>query len=740
MTALTNGRRLCAVAPAARADDDGCMEQRRVPTDRVTTAGSETPLGATPTSSGVNFAIRSQHATAVSLLLYSAADAEPSDVIALKDPTDGVWSVQVDGVGAGQLYGYRVDGPYDPANGLRFNSAKVLLDPYAKAITGKFRNTDNLLLAYDPDGGDAELAMDTRDSGPIVPKAIVVDDNAFDWQDDTAPNLDLAELIIYEVHTKGFTAHESSGVDAPGTYLGFVDKIPYLTELGINAVELLPVHEYYVDDFLHDRELTNYWGYNTIGFFAPESSYSTGREPGCQVDEFKTLVRELHKAGIKVILDVVFNHSGEGNEMGPTMSFRGIDNPNYYILTGPDDQPGRYYMNYSGCGNTLDFDSPTVISMVLDALRYWVQHMHVDGFRFDLASVLGRTGKSEDFATHAPFFQAVQADPVLADVVLIAEPWDTGTYQVGNFGQDWSEWNGRFRDTMRRFVKGDDGQLADLGRRVTGSADLYADDGRTAYNSINFITCHDGFTMYDLVSYNDKHNDANGESNRDGTDDNNSWNCGAEGDTDDEQVLALRRQLVKNHLCRLLFSAGTPMLLGGDEFLRTQGGNNNAYCQDNEISWFDWTLVERNRDILEFATRAIALTRRFKALQHRKYVLGTDNDAGLVDELTWFGPDGGAPDWSNPLAHTLCYRIDTEDALPGQRVSCLYFILNADSQNAWIMLPPLPDGYSWYRAIDTCLPPGQDFAAPDDEVLIDPGDHYLASARTAVILVGRRRE
>ena len=408
----------------------------------------------------------------------------------------------------------------------------------------------------------------------------------------------------------------------PGTYLGFIEKIPYLQSLGVNAVELLPVHEYYVDDFLLNRGLTNYWGYNSIGFFAPESSYGTRRAPGCQVDEFKTLVRELHKAGIKVILDVVFNHTGEGNEMGPTISLRGIDNPSYYILTGPQDQPGRYYPNFSGCGNTLDFDSPAVIRLVTDSLRYWVQHMHVDGFRFDLASVLGRTGQGDGFASNAPFFEALLQDPVLGGLILVAEPWDTGTYQVGNFPVDWSEWNGRFRDTLRRFTKGDEGQLPDLGHRLTGSADLYGDDGRSAYNSINFVTCHDGFTLHDLVAYDHKHNDANGEDNRDGSDDNNSWNCGAEGDTDDGQVLALRRQLAKNHFCQLLFACGTPMLLGGDEFLRTQGGNNNAYCQDNAIAWFDWSLAESNSDVVEFVTKAIAMTRRFPALQRRKFLVG----------------------------------------------------------------------------------------------------------------------
>ena len=710
-------------------------DQVRVSTARALTAGTDSPLGATPTATGVNFAIFSQHATDVYLLLYSTADGQPTDVIPLQGPTNGVWHIHVDGVEAGQLYGYRLGGPFDPAAGLRFNTAKVLLDPHAKAVTGKFRNTENLLLAYDPEPGAGELVVDDRDSGPIVPKAIVIDDNEFDWAGDAPPASRLEQLVIYEVHTKGFTAHQSSGVNQPGTYLGFIEKIPHLTALGVNAVELLPVHEYYVDDFLLQRNLTNYWGYNSIGFFAPESSYSTGQAPGCQVDEFKTLVRELHRAGIKVLLDVVFNHTGEGNEMGPTLSFRGIDNPSYYTLTGPPEQPRRYYMNFSGCGNTCDFDSSTVVALVLDSLRYWVQHMHVDGFRFDLASVLGRTGSGDGFASTAPFFDAVLADSVLKDAILIAEPWDIGTYQVGNFPVDWSEWNGRFRDTLRRFTKGDSGQLPDLGHRLTGSADLYGDDGRSAYNSINFVTCHDGFTLHDLVAYDHKHNEANGEDNRDGSDDNNSWNCGAEGDTDDAQVLALRKQLVKNHLCTLLFACGTPMLLGGDEFLRTQGGNNNAYCQDNAISWFDWSLAERNADVVAFAKQAIAMTRRFPALQRRKFLLGADLDADHIPDLSWFSPDGNAPNWSNSESRTLCYQLDTDDTLPGGAVISLFFILNADFENQWIVLPQLRGGYGWHRIIDTSLPSGQDFAEQYTEIAVDPADHYIANPRSTVVLI-----
>ena len=426
----------------------------------------------------------------------------------------------------------------------------------------------------------------------------------------------------------------------------------------------MPVHEHYVDDFLVGRGLTNYWGYNSIGFFAPESSYAGQTAGGAQVTEFKTLVRELHRAGLQVILDVVYNHTGEGNEMGPSMTFRGVDNPSYYSLTGPPEAPSRYYMNYTGCGNSLNFESPAVIRLVMDSLRYWVQAMHVDGFRFDLASVLGR-GADGSFRSTSGFFDAVAQDPVLSRAVLIAEPWDIGTYQLGNFPVDWSEWNGRFRDTVRRFAKSDSGQLAQLGWRMTGSADLYGSDGRSAYNSVNFVTCHDGFTLHDLVAYNSKHNEFNGENNQDGNNDNNSWNCGAEGDTGDPGILALRRQLIKNHACYLMFACGTPMMLGGDEFARTQRGNNNAYCQDNEISWFDWTQVSANADLVAFFRKAIAFTRRFPVLQNRKYLLGKDLDADGIPDLEWFAPDQGIPAWSDPNSRTLCYQLDAcEDQHP----------------------------------------------------------------------------
>jgi isoamylase len=708
-------------------------------TTKTIEKGRYFPLGATLTADGANFAVYSQHAAEVFLLLFDQPDGDPSDIIQLVNRDKFIWHALVKGVRAGQLYGYKVRGEYKPDWGLRFNEAKLLLDPYAKAVTGKFHNTGNLLLAYQAQPAGKDDLPDTRDNTTIVPKAIVVDD-AYDWQGVASPDLALEQLVIYEVHVKGFTAHPSSGVGFPGTYLGFIDKIPHLTRLGVNAVELLPIHEYYVDDFLIEKSLTNYWGYNSIGFFAPESSYSTHRAPGCQVSEFKTVVRELHKAGIKVLLDVVYNHTSEGNEMGPTLCFRGLDNLAYYNLTGPENAPRRYYMNFTGCGNDLDFSSPAVIRLVMDSLRYWVEVMHVDGFRFDLAAVLGRGEQDGYFRESAPFFDAISQDPVLNRAILIAEPWDIGTYQVGNFPVDWSEWNGKFRDTMRRFGKGNSGQLADLGWRLTGSADLYGDDGRSAFNSVNFMTCHDGFTLHDLVSYNTKHNEQNAENNRDGADDNNSWNCGVEGDTDDPAVLSLRKQLMKNYACYLLFASGTPMILGGDEFARSQHGNNNAYCQDNEISWFDWTMLPKNSEIFEFFRKVIAFTRRFPILQSRKSFLGENLDADGVPDLTWFAPNLGSPNWQDTEARTLCYQLDASEDGADMGVGRLFFVLNGDFKPQWVNLPPLDAGLHWHRAIDTSLLSGEDFADAGREILIDPPDHYIANPRSTVVLLAFQPE
>ncbi|MEW6087844.1 MAG: glycogen debranching protein GlgX [bacterium] len=686
-------------------------------TNKKLSGGKYYPLGATLQKDGVNFAIYSQHADDIFLLLFDDPAGEPADIIKIEHREKNVWHVFVHGLKKGQLYGFKIRGEFDPAKGMRFNENKLLIDPYSKALTGKFTNENNLLFGYDADSLDKDLSKDNRDNSHIVPKSIVMDEH-FDWQNDSRPDIPFDKLIIYEVHLKGFTAHSSSGVKHPGTYLGFIEKIPYLKGLGINVVEFLPLQEFYTEDFLIKKGLTNYWGYNTIGFFSPESSYSSKSYPGCQADEFKILVRELHKAGIEVIMDVVYNHTGEGNELGPTICFRGIDNLTYYCLKGKKEEPYRSYTNYSGCGNSLNLANQAVIELIMDSLRYWVNIMHVDGFRFDLATILGR--KDGLFQKTASFFDAISQDPVLNRVKLIAEPWDLETYQVGNFPPDWSEWNGKFRDTVRKFGRGDKGQVRDLSLRLTGSSDLYGDDGRSPYHSINFITCHDGFTVNDLVSYNHKHNELNFENNKDGLTENFSWNCGIEGETDDVNVVCLRKRLIKNYFCYLLFSLGTPMILGGDEFLRSQKGNNNAYCQDNEISWFNWELILKNKDIFDFCRKAILFRKKHIILQNRKFMEKLYD--GLI--IKWYGNDGREPVWGNHDARILCYILDG-----------IFFICNADSFLQYVKLPCCSANKRWHRVIDTSLPGSEDFLDGGKEILIKPDDYYLVNPRSIVVLI-----
>ncbi|MGV8122295.1 MAG: glycogen debranching protein GlgX [Candidatus Xenobiia bacterium LiM19] len=688
------------------------------------------PLGASIGRDGVNFAIYSKYAEEVSLLLFDSPDGEPVETIRLENRTKHIWHIFVNGLKAGQLYGYKIKGPYDPANGFRFNEHKLLIDPYAKAVSGKLINRDNLLLGYDANSPDKDLSFDERDSSAIVPKSVVIDDS-FDWEGDEPPKTLLERTIIYEAHIKGFTAHQSSKVKHPGTYLGFIEKIPYLKMLGITAVELLPVQEFHVDDFLVQKGLSNYWGYNTTGFFSPEWSYSTQSSPGCQVTEFKTLVKELHKAGIEVILDVVYNHTGEGNECGPTVSFRGVDNQTYYALAGAEEQPYRYYMNYSGCGNSINATNPQVIRLIADSLRYWVEEMHVDGFRFDLATVLGR--QVGGFSPYSTFFDVLSQDPVLNRVKLIAEPWDMETYQVGNFPVGWCEWNGRFRDTVRRFIKSDEGQMREFAERFMGSPDLYGEDGKTAYNSINFITCHDGFTLNDLVSYNEKHNEANLENNRDGSNENYSWNCGEEGDSDKEEVRNLRRQQARNFMCSLLLSLGTPMILSGDEILRTQEGNNNTYCQDNEQNWFDWDLVRENADFLKFIRELIKMTANYKALQISKYF--KDQPITHLEHLSvnWFGRELDKPDWSKADERTIALQIHARETQDFEYY--IFIIFNADFRTQTVELPELPSPFKWYRRIDTSLPPGEDFLVRGKEIEHMPADYYMVNPRSTVLLM-----
>ncbi|HEX7002875.1 MAG TPA: glycogen debranching protein GlgX, partial [Trueperaceae bacterium] len=601
--------------------------------------GRPYPLGATWDGEGTNFALASENATGVVLCLYDTQDPRCETArYALVERTDLVWHAYLPGVGPGQLYGYRVEGPYEPKEGMRFNPNKLLIDPYAKAIEGDVV-WDDANFGYRLGDRKKDLSFDDRDSAPFVPKAVVVDES-FDWEGDRSPGIPLHRSVIYETHIRGMTMkHPEVPDELRGSYAGMASDpiVGYLKELGVTAVELLPVHQFVSDKLLQDRGLSNYWGYNTIGFFAPEVAYASSGTRGEQVREFKEMVKSFHRAGIEVILDVVYNHTAEGNELGPTLSFRGIDNAMYYRLV--EDEP-RYYMDYTGTGNTLNLGNPRVLQLVMDSLRYWVTHMHVDGFRFDLAAALAR--ELHDVDRLSTFFDTIGQDPTLARAKLIAEPWDVGPggYQVGNFPPGWAEWNGRYRDAVRSFWRGDPVGVAELAYRLSGSSDLYEDTGRRPYASINFVTAHDGFTLNDLVSYDEKHNEANGDENRDGEENNLSWNCGVEGETDDPEVIALRERQQRNLLATLLLSQGVPMIAGGDEQGRSQGGNNNAYCQDNEISWVDWTLAEKNIAQVRFVQSLTALRRRYPILRRNRFLSTVVNEAIGVKEVTWINPSG----------------------------------------------------------------------------------------------------
>jgi len=667
--------------------------------------GNPYPLGAIWDGAGVNFSLFSENASKVELCLFDGAKEMR---IAMSEQTHQVWHLYLPEARPGQLYGYRVHGPYEPREGHRFNPAKLLLDPYAKAMTGTIQWSD-ALFAYTIGHPDQDLSRDDKDSAPGMPKSIVVDP-AFSWGNDAPPATPWHKTIIYELHVKGFTMrHPGVPPELRGTYAGLTCPavIDYLTSLGITAVELLPVHQFVADKHLLDRGLTNYWGYNSIGFFAPEASYSSSGAMGQQVGEFKSMVRALHREGIEVILDVVYNHTGEGNQLGPTLSFRGIDNASYYRLVQEDK---RYYMDYTGCGNTLDMTHPRVLQLITDSLRYWVTEMHVDGFRFDLASTLAR--ELHDVDRLGAFFDIIQQDPVISQVKLIAEPWDLGPggYQVGNFPVLWAEWNAAYRDTVRRSVKGDAGQVGGLGFRLTGSSDLYGHNGRQPYASINFITAHDGFTLHDLVSYNEKHNEVNGEENRDGHNENLSWNCGVEGETDDPIVFALREQQKRNFLATLLLSQGVPMILAGDEIGRTQKGNNNAYCQDNEISWLDWKLDRPRRELLEFTRYLIRLVDEHPVLRRRHFFQGRRIRGSEVKDLVWFRPDGkemSDEDWGNSESRCFGLRL-AGDAIEevddrGNRIvdDTLLILLNAHHEAVPFVLPAHRRKVRWQVLLDT---------------------------------------
>ncbi len=648
--------------------------------------GRPYPLGATWNGQGTNFALFSENATAVDLCLYPSLDAvEATDVIRLHEQTAHVWHCFLPGVRPGQLYGYRVHGRYDPENGQRFNPNKLLLDPYAKAIAGSV-DWSSPVAGYRPNDPSGDLSFDDRDDAAGVPKS-VISDPFFDWANDRKPEIPWHNSVIYELHVKGFTQqHPMIPEDIRGTYAGLAHPvaIDHLKRLGVTAVELLPVHAFIDDGFLTDLGLKNYWGYNSIGYFAPDARYSSTGEQGEQVNEFKAMVKAMHTAGIEVILDVVYNHTAEGNHRGPTLSFRGIDNTVYYRLMENDE---RHYQDFTGTGNTLNVRHPQVLQLIMDSLRYWVQEMHVDGFRFDLASALAR--ELFDVDRLSAFFDIIHQDPILSQVKLIAEPWDVGEggYQVGNFPILWTEWNGKYRDSIRSFWRGDEGMIADLGYRLTGSSDLYQSDGRRPYASINFLVAHDGFTLNDLVSYNDKHNEANGENSRDGADDNLSNNYGVEGPTDDPAIVELRERQKRNMLATLLLSQGVPMICGGDEMGRTQLGNNNAYGQDSEISWFDWKLDEHQRSLLDFTRKLVQLRREEPVLRRRKFFQGRQIRGSEVKDLTWFRADGlemTDADWSS-RAKSLGLRlagdaIDEHDEM-GSRIvgdTLLILINNAD--------------------------------------------------------------
>ena len=700
--------------------------------------GKPYPLGATWDGSGVNFALFSENATKVELCFYGGPDGnQETGRITLTEYTDHVWHSCLPDVRPGQLYGYRVHGPYEPEQGHRFNPAKLLLDPYAKAIAGDLKWSD-LQFGYTVGHPDADLSLDDRDDAANIPKSVVLD-TAFDWEGDAPPCTPLHKTLIYELHVKGFTArHPEVPEEQRGTYAGLASRgvLNYLNSLGITAVELMPVHAFVDDRNLVDRGLRDYWGYNSIGFFAPEPRYSSSGNAGQQVAEFKNMVKALHRAHIEVILDVVYNHSAEGSQLGPTLCFRGIDNAIYYLLN-PENR--RYYQDYTGCGNSPNMSHPRVLQLIMDSLRYWVLEMHVDGFRFDLAATLARTLHGVDRL--GAFFDIIHQDPVLSQVKLIAEPWDLGEggYQVGNFPVLWAEWNGRYRDTVRRYWRGDGGQIADLAYRLTGSSDLYEHGGRRPHASINFVTAHDGFSLLDLVSYNEKHNEANGEENRDGTNDNFSWNCGAEGPTEDSAILELRARQQRNFLATLLLSQGVPMLLAGDEIGRTKQGNNNTYCQDNEISWLNWNLDPPRQALLEFARTAIKLFHEHPALSRRRFFHGRKIRGSEVKDITWFRTDGQEmqeEDWNNPEARSLGLRLagnamdEVDDR--GNRIvdDILLILFNAHHEPIDFTLPPKESRQRWELLLDTRAP-----VAPDSKIVRVSAPYRMEGRSLAVLRI-----
>jgi isoamylase len=686
--------------------------------------GRPLPLGATPEGAGTNFAVFSQHGTRAFVCLYDPKD--PNRELArheLPGRTAQVFHGFVPEVRPGALYGFRVEGPYEPEHGHRFNVHKLLLDPYARALAGTI-DLKGPITGYQTDSPDEDLSFDERDSAGSVPRSVVVD-GAFDWGTTRSPARPLAESVIYELHVRGFTRRHPEVPEAlRGTYLGLAHPaaLAHLKNLGVTTVELLPVQAFDNDGALADKGLANYWGYNTLAFFAPHAAYAVSKEPGAAVREFKQMVKALHEAGLEVILDVVYNHTWEGNHKGPTVAFRGLDNASYYLASG---ESARYSMEFSGCGNSFDLRSPYALALVTDSLRYWASEMHVDGFRFDLASVLGREGSPLSFDAAAGFFRTVHQDPLLAGKKLIAEPWDTGEggYQLGHYPVRWSEWNGQFRDALRRYWKGDENLVGQVGYRLTGSADLFEASDRRPSASINFVTCHDGFTLHDLVTYGQKHNDANREGNRDGADDNQSWNHGVEGETTDAAVRELRARQQRNLLATLLLARGVPMLTAGDEMGRTQRGNNNAYCIDDETTWLDWALDDERRAQLAFTRRLLALRAELEVVRMDAFFTGEIWDSRHKD-LAWFRPDGTEmpkEDWGRPFVRALQVLFSHTS---GRN---LLLLLNADSEPKVFTLPPGTGG--WTARIDT-----RSAEAPA-ATRLEAGATYELAARAMAALV-----
>jgi isoamylase len=685
-------------------------------------AGRPLPFGATQVEGGVNFSIFSRHASSCTLVLFNRRQPKPMAEIPFPDEfrIGNVFAMVVFGLDYESIeYGFKMDSPYNPREGHRFDPAKILLDPYAKVIGGR----------------DVWQAQPDWDNMYQYRGRIVFDD--FDWGSDRSLEIPIENLIIYEAHVRGFTRHPSSGIKHPGTFAGIREKILYLKELGVNCIELMPIFEF--DEFENSRThpetgelLLNYWGYSQVGFFAPKAGYAATGKFSMQVDELKALIQDLHANGIEVILDVVFNHTAEGNEHGPTISFRGIDNQTYYMLT-----PEGYYFNFSGTGNTLNCNNPIVRNMVLDCLRYWASEYHIDGFRFDLASILGRDPWGAPLP-NPPLLENLAFDPILAKCKLIAEAWDAGgLYQVGSFPSygRWAEWNGKYRDTVRKFLKGDIGQVGEMAQRIQGSPDLYWWRGPTA--SINFITAHDGFTLADLVSYNYKHNEANGENNNDGSNDNDSWNCGREGPTDDPDINALRCRQIKNAVAMLMVSQGVPMIVMGDEIARTQGGNNNAYCHDSELSWMDWTLLKSHADLFRFFKNCIAFRKAHAVLRNRTHLRNQDYVGSGYPDISWHGVQAWQPDWSGSsriLAFLLCGKHANHGKLQDNYV---YVAMNMYWEAQLFALPGLPQGMQWHVFANTIMPPPEDVWEPGCEPLLRDQQQFHVGPRSVVILVGK---